>query len=68
MRQDELAAKVGVHANSIRGYEHARFRLTFDKLVRIAEALDMEPADVVRAYQEVAAGRLTATRRRRTVG
>lgn len=65
--QEDLAARTGVHPNSIGAYENGRTGVPFVQLVRIANGLGLEPVEVVAVYQDVAAGRLTATRRRRTV-
>lgn len=47
MTQDQLAVKAGIDSSNIRSYESGRAMMNVYSLVRISEALDVEPGDLL---------------------
>jgi len=52
VKQSELAAKLGVPASYLSKIENGTRRLDVIELIRIAEAMDVDPAKIVRTLQE----------------
>lgn len=47
MTQDQLAVKAGIDSSNIRSYESGRAMMNISSLVRIAEALEVEPGELL---------------------
>jgi len=47
MTVDQLAAATGIDSSNIRAYESGRALTSLQSLVRIAEALEVEPAQLL---------------------
>lgn len=47
LTQDELAVRSSIDSSNIRSYESGRALMNIYSLVRIAEALDVEPGDLL---------------------
>jgi transcriptional regulator with XRE-family HTH domain len=47
MTQDQLAAATSIDSSNIRAYESGRSMPSIQSLVRIAEALDVEPGELL---------------------
>lgn len=47
MTQDEVAALTGIDSSNVRAYENGRAMPSIHSLVRIADALGIEPGDLL---------------------
>lgn len=47
MTQDQLAVSAGIDSSNIRSYESGRAMMNISSLVRIAEALEVEPGELL---------------------
>ena len=52
LKQSEVAARLGLPASYLSKIENATRRLDVIELIRIAEAMEIDPAEIVRELQE----------------
>ena len=52
LKQSDVAARLGVPASYLSKIENGTRRLDVIELIRIAEAMDIDPAKIVRTLQE----------------
>ena len=57
LKQSEVAARLGLPASHLSKVENGTRRLDVIELIQIAEAMDIDPADLVREVQKTLRGR-----------